>query len=894
MTKTIYTNAAELVCALRAAALAAPSASCLAEWGKWEESAKKTNTAHGLASADTKPVANASAEEFEQWSALMHASRAMAQSAICELRSHAPDLYRVFKYTVDGSRSSMRIKNSRERLEQMAALVEKKQTLYGGGIARTAKPRAAVTWPAQAVKMVRELLEDGDAAGALELAESKAGALFFCHGNGAFMLLAPVPVDGMPGFLSVQNELGKFDVIEARSGTSIGGAIARSRTTAVELARAQWAAATDAARAQGLERCAAMAVDSDAARALWMVQHGLKIDDDVLARIEAKQTEALEAHAAASVAAVVADAVAAVAIEQASEAAALGEVATVAHATQDAQEVAAPVCAMAEATSSTGTAPSSMGSASSSHGNTPRGQTVTSKSGNWSARFYTAKDGSPAMAFSKPSKAPGYTDTTIHFFEDGRERMQALQRMARKADADAGDTPPRATHTEPPPSPRAIDYTDAKETSAPQAKAFDPKEIDAATMTAKEAQALRAQDYAALLDHLEDINCHSEYVLVQALRAGRADLIHEARMLLAAHKDAGRMSHDMIEQRRGLQGRIRAVLDSCTDTPEASGTPPVQCAEGGRSTPPTPAPRNAPDADCANQRETSGSGFQKKEPLTLNLRTYAATGLPLDALIGAGVRYSGDVANPDGVGAIVSAEPCKWAGVIVGVQLEDGRSMSITGAAFGDKAGDRYRLDGKMHGTPYLAQLAAAVAARKAAASSAKELEAQAYAAELERLAAEFPQLQRAKSRYTGGKLVAANIRILLKAAFKGTKFSVTSNYSEVKVRWTDGPTDKQVNDIISRFDIGAADYNTDYFYTVRTAFSELFGGVQYLFTERALGEAAINASLAALYGKNGPSFADWEAGKAWKQVAHGSAGHDRYDDNYGWLSHVRRHANGK
>lgn len=185
--------------------------------------------------------------------------------------------------------------------------------------------------------------------------------------------------------------------------------------------------------------------------------------------------------------------------------------------------------------------------------------------------------------------------------------------------------------------------------------------------------------------------------------------------------------------------------------------------------------------------------------------------------------------------------------------------------------------------------------AKPVANASAEELEAQAYAADLERLAAEFPQLQRAKSRYTGGKLVAANIRILLKAAFKGTKFSVKSDYDSVRVGWMDGPTDAQVNAVIGRFYIGAADHNTDYFYTISTAFSDLFGGVQYLFTNRELGEATISASLAALYGDNGPSFADWKAGKPWAQVAHGNMGHDRYSgDPRGWLSHVRRHANGK
>jgi hypothetical protein len=172
--------------------------------------------------------------------------------------------------------------------------------------------------------------------------------------------------------------------------------------------------------------------------------------------------------------------------------------------------------------------------------------------------------------------------------------------------------------------------------------------------------------------------------------------------------------------------------------------------------------------------------------------------------------------------------------VRVSVTLEDGRHMThLDGYSFADRPGSRFALNAKVHGAPYMAELAAARAALIVSTEAAKTSKAQHHASELERLAAEFPHLERAGKNDRGGKFAARNIRTMLKAAFPGVKFSVTSDYSSVRVRWTDGPTDAQVKDTIGRFDIGRADYQTDYFYTTTSAWSDLFGGVQYLFTNR-------------------------------------------------------------
>ncbi len=289
-----------------------------------------------------------------------------------------------------------------------------------------------------------------------------------------------------------------------------------------------------------------------------------------------------------------------------------------------------------------------------------------------------------------------------------------------------------------------------------------------------------------------------------------------------------------------------------------------------------------------------GEYTAKARPISMDLRLIISSGVPFSGLVGLGVIYTGDNANPSGVGAIMSAEPCQWSGVRAVVRLEDGREMQPTASQFGDKAGDRFRLDWKNHGAPYMAQLDAAHILRKARTSSAKELEKQAHAKALQELATQFPQLKRAEDRHAGGKLAAVNMRILLKEKFKGVKFSVTSDYNSVRVSWTGGPTDKEVNDVIGRFDIGAADTQSDYFYTVSTAFSELFGGVQYLNTSRTLGDAEIQAALTDLYGEDAPTVQDWRNGTPWTMLRQGKPDLNRYHgDNWAWLPAVRRRANG-
>ena len=158
-----------------------------------------------------------------------------------------------------------------------------------------------------------------------------------------------------------------------------------------------------------------------------------------------------------------------------------------------------------------------------------------------------------------------------------------------------------------------------------------------------------------------------------------------------------------------------------------------------------------------------------------------------------------------------------------------------------------------------------------------------------------YPYLQPISDTHSGGVAAAKNIRLVLKNQFPGVKFKVTSDYSSVKVRWIDGPTDSAVCEALAPFDIGHSDSQSDYFYTERTRFSEKFGGVQYLFTRRELSDSAVTASIHAIFGTDGPTLAEWQRGAAWAQVeCKGSYRDAQMWDQYEWLAMVRRHANEK
>ena len=134
---------------------------------------------------------------------------------------------------------------------------------------------------------------------------------------------------------------------------------------------------------------------------------------------------------------------------------------------------------------------------------------------------------------------------------------------------------------------------------------------------------------------------------------------------------------------------------------------------------------------------------------------------------------------------------------------------------------------------------------------------AQAHAAEVERLkiAPELAALETGDDKYSG-KLAAKNLRKQLKAAFPGVRFSVRNPYhASVNVAWTDGPTTAEVEPIVSPYKGGSFDGMEDSYSQSKSAWSETFGGADYISTAREFSDALLSRAIVAVLDQYGDRF---------------------------------------
>lgn len=267
-----------------------------------------------------------------------------------------------------------------------------------------------------------------------------------------------------------------------------------------------------------------------------------------------------------------------------------------------------------------------------------------------------------------------------------------------------------------------------------------------------------------------------------------------------------------------------------------------------------------------------------------------ATHAQASALVGAGVSYRGDMANPPGVGAVVGVSASSFCGASVDILLEDGRRLgSILPADLADDSGRgaRYALNGQRHGAEYLAGLQAAEAGAKASQSAAAELRSAAFARAVVELKAAHPYLS------TDPADPAKNLRAILKRSFPGVKFSVTRrHHSAIDVRWSDGPTRAQVEAVADRFEEGRFDGMVDCYEYSRTPWNSTFGGVRYVSSVREYSDALIARAIAAAVAEYGaddaPTVEQWRKGGAWDTTPMDGA---RGEHHWSWQSIVNRAA---
>lgn len=108
-------------------------------------------------------------------------------------------------------------------------------------------------------------------------------------------------------------------------------------------------------------------------------------------------------------------------------------------------------------------------------------------------------------------------------------------------------------------------------------------------------------------------------------------------------------------------------------------------------------------------------------------------------------------------------------------------------------------------------------------------------------------------TKASGGKLVAINIRRQLKSAFPKHKFSVTSDYSSVTVKWTDGPTKSEVEKITQNYSAGYFDGMDDMYHHVDSPWNTVFGDVKYINTSRSHSVEAMTRAVEDAHQKGYP-----------------------------------------
>lgn len=239
-----------------------------------------------------------------------------------------------------------------------------------------------------------------------------------------------------------------------------------------------------------------------------------------------------------------------------------------------------------------------------------------------------------------------------------------------------------------------------------------------------------------------------------------------------------------------------------------------------------------------------------------------------DYALGRAVRYTGDMANSSGIGAIIAIRPATpYAPKSYDVALTDGRRFCGT-----HLDGSRWVVADDHVAPDVLDILRAGVAAKEAADKARTSSAEQAFAQAVEKIKADNPHLTQGR----GPTIAAKNIRTEMKGAFPGVTFSVrTSKYSggnSINIAWTDGPTLAQVEKIANKYAGGRFDGMTDSYEYKDSPWTEVFGEAKYVFCERSYSDKTVLAVARLVRAHLGgieetpEEIADaWRRGECWR-----------------------------
>ncbi|GBQ81718.1 LPD29 domain-containing protein [Asaia bogorensis] len=184
----------------------------------------------------------------------------------------------------------------------------------------------------------------------------------------------------------------------------------------------------------------------------------------------------------------------------------------------------------------------------------------------------------------------------------------------------------------------------------------------------------------------------------------------------------------------------------------------------------------------------------------------------------------------------------RFLGCAIGGQAEfdivfeyGGRSMNLPECILHDEEWKIFPKEAGFADTTKLAELEKAADVYTAAKDAEERVRSSKFARAVEDLKADpaYADLEQGGSQ--GGGLAVKNIRKLLKAAFKTTKFSIRNPEEGcIYVRWRGGPSEDQVSEITDRFRNRPSEHSTDWSKDGDTPWNKTFGGAEYVFTSRS------------------------------------------------------------
>lgn len=198
--------------------------------------------------------------------------------------------------------------------------------------------------------------------------------------------------------------------------------------------------------------------------------------------------------------------------------------------------------------------------------------------------------------------------------------------------------------------------------------------------------------------------------------------------------------------------------------------------------------------------------------------------------LGRRIRYTGDMANPSGLGAIVRRDDT-WADIA----LSDGRLIRAVAISHivpvEQERGCLHRFLALDDCADELeqAELMAGCAIKAARDAAQATKAAEEFRATVEHLKATHPELKIGSGQTTA----AANIRRMLRYSFSGVKFSVRQSGNSIWIRWSNGPRAEDVEKITNKFEDGHFDPMFDIYCYSSSPWNGTFGSARYIFTSR-------------------------------------------------------------